>query len=333
MNDIGADCTAFYCQLATITVGKQGHAQLGLFLGKRVWGGVGVGKMKSAIDFFAEGGPARCHVLIVDDDTEALEEYCETATGLGYSCQSADSPAGALQFLAENPAIGIVVTDLQMPAMNGLAFLDELSSRFAQLRPLVPIVITGHGSLESAVQAMRFNAKDFLTKPVTTESFAAALRRASRAWNELYGSFRLMALARQDQPTPAPVAPEAQPRTPQEDREALLAQVRTIVRLREKRADFLDRQLFSDPTWDILLDLTAARLEGKPVPVSSVCAATNVPLSTALRYVRSLVDAGLVRRWKDTEDRRRDMLELEEQTMQAMTRYLADVRRRMGAGA
>ncbi|MDE2621225.1 MAG: winged helix-turn-helix transcriptional regulator, partial [Sphingomonadales bacterium] len=105
-------------------------------------------------------------------------------------------------------------------------------------------------------------------------------------------------------------------------------QVRGIMRMREKRANFLDGQLFSDPTWDILLDLTAAKLEGKPIPVSSACAATNVPVSTALRYVRSLVDAGMVRRWKDTEDRRRDMLELEDRTMEAMTRYLTDVRRR-----
>jgi len=53
----------------------------------------------------------------------------------------------------------------------------------------------------------------------------------------------------------------------------------------------------------------------------------SIPLSTALRYVRSLVDAGMVRRWKDTEDRRRDMLELDDRTMEAMTRYLMDVRR------
>ena len=285
--------------------------------------------MNKVMDFFAEAGPARCSVLIVDDDLDALEEYCENATGLGYVCLSAGNPTDALQTLAENPAIGIVVTDLNMPTMDGLAFLDELSARFSQLRPLIPIVITGYGSLDTAVQAMRFNAKDFLAKPVTTENFAAALRRASRAWNELYGSFRLMALARQDRNARPALPADTPPLTPEAQREEMLLQIRAIVRMREKRSEFLDRQLFSDPTWDILLDLTAAKLEGKPVPVSSACAATNVPHSTALRYVRSLVDAGLVRRWKDTEDRRRDMLELEDQAMTAMTRYIADVRRRM----
>lgn len=287
------------------------------------------GKMNIEMDFFAETGPARCSILIVDDDRDALEEYCESATGLGYVCHSAGNPSDGLRILAENPAIGIVVTDLNMPTMDGLAFLDEISARFSQLRPLIPIVITGHGSLDTAVQAMRFNARDFLAKPVTTDNFATALRRASRAWNELYGSFRLMALARQDR-TERPALPaDTPPLTPEAQREEMLLQIRAIVRMREKRGEFLDHQLFSDPTWDILLDLTAAKLEGKPVPVSSACAATNVPLSTALRYVRSLVDAGLVRRWKDTEDRRRDMLELEDPAMTAMTRYIADVRRRM----
>jgi FixJ family two-component response regulator len=272
-------------------------------------------------------------VLIVDDDVDALEEYCETATGLGYGCCGAADPASALQALAEDQRIGIVVTDLQMPKMDGLAFLDELSSRFSPLRPLVSIVITGHGSLESAVLAMRFSAKDFLTKPVSSEGFAAALRRASRAWNELYVSRRLATLAQQNNPSSAETQAVALPPvSPEAEREEMLAQVRGIVRMREKRADFLDPQLFSDPTWDILLDLTAARLEDKPVPVSSVCVATNVPLTTALRYVRSMVEAGLIRRWKDTKDRRRDLLELEDQTMVAMTKYLADVRRRMPAG-
>jgi len=285
--------------------------------------------MNQPTDFFAENGPARCRVLIVDDDRDALEEYCETATGLGYGCECATNPAAALQQIAENNDIGIVVTDLQMPGMDGLSFLDELSSRFSAVRPIVPIVITGYGSLDSAVQAMRYNAKDFLSKPVTTENFGAALRRASRAWNQLFGSFRLMALTPPEAVSPggAPAAPTG-PLSPEAERQEMLAQVRNIVRMREKRSDFLDRELFSDPTWDILLDLTSAKLQGTPIPVSSACAATNVPLSTALRYVRSLVDAGLVRRWKDTADRRRDMLELEDKTMDAMVRYLDEVRRR-----
>lgn len=272
--------------------------------------------------------------MIVEDDADTLDEYCENATLLGYDVVGSLNPAEALQRLADDPAIGIVITDLEMPTIGGLALLDELSTRFSAVRPIIPLVITGHGSMAIAVEAMRFNAKDFLTKPVSSEHFAGALRRATRAWQDLYGSYRLMALARQPKAAAQPGSGGNEtPLSPEAEREALLAQVREIIRVREKRGRFLDAQLFLDPTWDILLDLTAARLENKPTPVSSACAATNVPLSTALRYVRSLVDAGMVRRWKDTEDRRRDMLELEDRTMEAMTRYLVDLRRRGQVGA
>lgn len=279
--------------------------------------------------------PPQCRVLIVDDDPDALEAYCEYASGLGYDVVGAPDPGDALRLLASGDSIGIVVTDLEMPAIGGIAFLDEVSSRFSMLRPIVSIVITGHGSLDKAVEAMRFNAKDFLTKPVSAERLAEALRRATRTWRELYAGFQPAGAA-------AAAVPEASP--PQltdlsaglgdepafsgDERVAMLAQVRAIIRRRETRAKFLDPQLFADPSWDILLDLTVARLEGKPTPVSSACAATNVPLSTALRYVRNLVNAGMVRRWKDVEDRRRDLLELEDSAMASMARYLGELRAR-----
>jgi CheY-like chemotaxis protein/DNA-binding MarR family transcriptional regulator len=280
--------------------------------------------MKLAVDFAADGVLPRCKVLIVDEDERSRDEYCRNAERLGYEAECVETAAEALQRLAQDHSIGIVAFDLEM-GIGGLAFLDELSSRFSLLRPVVPIVVSGSNSLESAVEAMRFNARDFLTRPVSPDAFAGALRRATRAWQDLYAGFRLVAAARREVRAAPPE--EERAAAPGEDPEVMLAQVRSLMRMREKRAGFFDPDLFSDPNWDILLDLTAARLEGKAIPVSSACAATNVPLSTALRYVRGLVDAGMVRRWKDTEDRRRDMLELDDRTMEAMTRYLMDVRR------
>jgi len=284
--------------------------------------------MKLAIDFAVNGVLPRCRVLVIDEDGEALEQYCRTAERLGYDADGVQNPAEALTRLAADHSIGIVVLDLEV-AIGGLVFLDELSARFSLLRPIVPIVVSSNGTLANAVEAMRFNARDFLSKPVSPEALSGALRRATRTWQDLYAGFRLAATARQSTPAPqpAPAAEDITPDLPEDSRATMLGQLRMIMRMRDKRTAFLDPQLFSDPTWDILLDLTVARLEGKPTPVSSACAATNVPLSTALRYVRSLVDAGMVRRWKDTEDRRRDMLELEDETMEAMVRYLAEVRR------
>lgn len=265
-----------------------------------------------------------CSVLIVDDDTVALEEYAEIAQTLGYHCLTASDAYSALKCIADEPRIGIVITDLKMPTIDGLAFLDELDSRFSAFRPIVSVVVTGYGSFESVVEAMRFNARDFLQKPVTKEGLATVLRRAARTWNQIAFNFRPHSSALE---AGVDSADENAPASAEELSDSdLLAMVKTLVRKRERRGEFLDRELFSDPSWDILLDLTSGKLAGTPVPVSSACAATHLPLSTALRYVRALVDDGLVRRWQDPTDKRRDLLELEDHTMTAMRRYLSTVR-------
>jgi CheY-like chemotaxis protein/DNA-binding MarR family transcriptional regulator len=278
-----------------------------------------------------ERDSAQCHILVVDDDRATAEEAVEAARLLGYHCSFALDASTALRTIAEDETIGIVVTDVQMPGMTGLSLLDELSSRFASQRPLVTLVITGFGSIDVAVAAMRNEAADFLTKPVSREDLAAALRRAMRKWLRLCGERSLAALsaslrgpaAEAGQPTaPAPLVPV--------DDAELLKITRKLVRMREQRGQFLNPALFSDPMWDILLDLTSARLEDKTVPVSSVCQAAGVPMSTALRQIRSLVDMGLIRRWSDPLDRRRDLLAINDEAMAAMRQYLTYLRDRVG---
>lgn len=274
----------------------------------------------------------QCGILVIDDDPECLVEYVEMIGALGYSCRSTDSAIKALQLIAADPKIGIIVADVQMPAMDGLTLLDELSSRFMPARPLVTLVITGQVSLQTAVQAMRSNATDFLAKPVPFEELSAALRRASVRWAQLLGKSKVEALARlADERSSGCYENEAFVETATPTQQQLKAFVRSIVKSRQNRAQFLDSTLFADPAWDILLDLTSAALEGKPVPASSVCAAAQSPLSTALRYVRQLTDAGLVRSWRDPDDKRRTLLELEPETFRAMMDFLISARRQQSA--
>jgi CheY-like chemotaxis protein/DNA-binding MarR family transcriptional regulator len=280
----------------------------------------------------AERDNAQCRILVVDDDRATAEEVVEAAHLLGYQCGYALDAASALRTIAEDETIGIVVTDVQMPGMTGLSLLDELSSRFASQRPLVTLVITGFGSIDVAVAAMRNEAADFLTKPVSRDDLAAALRRAMRKWLRLCGERSLAALSASLRAPPGDVgqpAPPSAPLAPVDDAE-LLKITRKLVRMREQRGQFLNPALFSDPMWDILLDLTSARLEQKTVPVSSVCQAAGVPMSTALRQIRSLVDMGLIRRWSDPLDRRRDLLAINDEAMDAMRQYLTYLRDRVG---
>lgn len=259
-----------------------------------------------------------CRVLILDDDPACLLEYAEMVEALGYACVTASDAPTALRLITRDPGIGIVLTDMHMPAMDGLTFLEEVSARFAFVRPIAAVMITGHGSLETAVQAMRSQAIDFLAKPVSQGELSAALKRASMRWAQLYGKQQLARIDRAAQAEELSPPMEAQPAEPEE----LGKLIRSIIKSRRQRAQIFDTDLFADPAWDILLDLTSARIEGRPVPVSSACAAAAIPLTTALRWIGHLVEAGLIRRWQDPTDKRRNLVEIEDEAFKAMTRYV-----------
>ncbi|HMP56633.1 MAG TPA: winged helix DNA-binding protein [Novosphingobium sp.] len=107
--------------------------------------------------------------------------------------------------------------------------------------------------------------------------------------------------------------------------------VRRIIRQRQLRARFFEADLFGDPAWDMLLDLTAARVEHQRVSVTSLCIASGVPPTTALRWIGQMVEAGLFQRVEDEADRRRAFIQLTDKAADAMARYFAELGR--GASA
>lgn len=101
--------------------------------------------------------------------------------------------------------------------------------------------------------------------------------------------------------------------------------VRRILRQRQLRGRFFDGALFADPAWDILLDLTAARAEHLRVSVSSLCIASGVPPTTALRWIAQMTEAGLLERQEDVTDRRRAFIAISDSAADAMARYFAEL--------
>ncbi|KPL68182.1 hypothetical protein SZ64_08650 [Erythrobacter sp. SG61-1L] len=101
--------------------------------------------------------------------------------------------------------------------------------------------------------------------------------------------------------------------------------VRQIIRQRQLRARYFDADLFADPAWDILLDLTAARAEHKRVSVTSLCIASGVPPTTALRWIGQMTESGLLVRVEDEADRRRAFIALSDKAADGMARYFAEV--------
>lgn len=102
----------------------------------------------------------------------------------------------------------------------------------------------------------------------------------------------------------------------------LLQYAREQYGLRRKRSDFLPRNIFAEPAWDILLDLFISERTGRVVSVTSACLASGVPMTTALRAISVLEAKRLVERHRDRTDRRRYHLILSERGYQSMCALL-----------
>src|SRR5690606_42073885 len=106
---------------------------------------------------------------------------------------------------------------------------------------------------------------------------------------------------------------------------------RNLIALCATRTTYFPVGLFSDRAWDWLLALTDARLAGKRVSVSSLCIASRVPATTALRRISDLVSEGLVTRIRDENDGRRVFVDLTDDGFSRMTAYIDNVRCAFGA--
>ncbi|MEP3225666.1 MAG: hypothetical protein ABJO01_06805 [Parasphingorhabdus sp.] len=102
--------------------------------------------------------------------------------------------------------------------------------------------------------------------------------------------------------------------------------IRKLIEARRMRHHYFEAALFSDPAWDMMLDLMAARLEERKVAVSSLCIAANVPPTTALRWIKTMTDQGIFLRKADEEDGRRIFIALNEDASLGMHRYFTAVR-------
>ncbi len=112
-------------------------------------------------------------LLIVDDDKLTRETLASALAG-GYHTTTAKSGREALELL-ESEKIDMVLSDLNMPDVDGLALLEKINQM--KTRPTV-IFITGHASVESAVRAMKLGAYDYITKPVNLDRLTLLLEKA-----------------------------------------------------------------------------------------------------------------------------------------------------------
>src|SRR5213594_3427704 len=114
-------------------------------------------------------------VLIVEDEENERTGLAELVSSWGYTAETArDGQEGHEKVLAWSPSI--VITDLKMPRLSGLELLERISS---DSQTVAVIVVTAQGTIDSAVQAMRIGAYDYITKPIDTSRLRTILQNAS----------------------------------------------------------------------------------------------------------------------------------------------------------
>ena len=114
-------------------------------------------------------------VLLVDDEPGIRRVLGALIKDFGYDVLAVESAREALDAFTDNP-FPLVVTDIRMPGMDGLALLERVRSRNADTQV---IMITGHGDMDIAVECLRLGAADFITKPVNDDMLEHALNRAA----------------------------------------------------------------------------------------------------------------------------------------------------------
>ena len=129
-------------------------------------------------------------VLVVDDEASVVTQLVEGLTLAGFQASGASSALAALDCLAHDSSIGVVLTDIRMPGLDGIALAKRVACGRDEVQATEVIVITGNATVEDATNAVRSQVSDFLRKPFrlseASHAVGAALgRAASRRQNAM----------------------------------------------------------------------------------------------------------------------------------------------------
>jgi DNA-binding NtrC family response regulator len=120
--------------------------------------------------------PHKLRVMIVDDERIVRESFRHWFAKTGHTVSTAASGTEALEQL-ENEAYDLLFVDIKMPGMSGLELLERVKSEFPDT---TVVIITAYGSIESAVQAMKSGANDYLLKPFQPEQLNLVMEKIAQ---------------------------------------------------------------------------------------------------------------------------------------------------------
>jgi two-component system nitrogen regulation response regulator NtrX len=119
------------------------------------------------------------HILVVDDEAEIRSSLEEILREEGYGVASAPDAGEAMVLLRDTP-YDVVLLDIWLPGRDGLEVLAEIRELSPEIRPEV-VIVSGHGTIETAVKATKLGAYDFLEKPLSLERTLIAVKNAVEA--------------------------------------------------------------------------------------------------------------------------------------------------------
>ncbi len=114
-------------------------------------------------------------VLLVDDEVAFTDTLSKRLIKRGLNVSTAASGPEALKTLDDDTSIDVVILDVKMPEMDGIETLKEIKKR----RPLVEVImLTGHATVDSAIEGMKLGALDYLMKPCDTDILMSKVQEA-----------------------------------------------------------------------------------------------------------------------------------------------------------
>lgn len=238
-------------------------------------------------------------------------------------------PNGAqIIFVSGNAGLSDAVSALRLEAVDFLVKPVSRAGVFDALRKASAAYLTRRGTATQNFAVLRQAEAVASHALKLANDFASLVAGTARPRSPLFAP---RGVAPPSLPPPAEAPPRRanvqEGRSPEAtpEIEHVKRRLKALIKLRQIRAAHFQGDLFSDPCWDMLLDLMEARLNEKQVSVSSLCIASGVPQTTALRRIEDLIDAGLINRQDDPADRRRVFVGLTDDCANRFGGYLDDI--------
>lgn len=255
-------------------------------------------------------------IAVVHQNDEARSALSKLLKMLGYDALEAPTGADLLKMIMDPRGINVAIVNIHLSDFDGVSLIKEIRHRHRSNKELSILVTAADPDTAEVVECLKAGADDYIHYP-------PSLSKISQTLNEAGINRRRFTL--NNDRLKFSFDSEIRSGTISDRLTKNNLDLRSVIKWRRSREEYFKSLRFTDPYWDILLELTNAFQQGVESPLLSVYAASNVPMSTAARYVQALHEKGLVTRWEDSMDRRRICVSLTEETFEQMRECMGQI--------